>query len=214
MSEREADEVARHGEVLRWSSDSDEDTAKDNDSDDSEEPTEFGVVWERVHHQEAVQLHKNEPMVGDNKLELSPVGNTNDHSEASKFPSLNLADFELFLEIMTKKTKSAAPVIPTTIGVVEAGRSRRNVKTNSVVDNNSNMTKELKAAAPVVSTNIDAVEAGLSRRSVKTSSVVSKNSEQDDDFPTITARYQRRRRISEGKQDNYPLTQDNYTHHK
>ncbi len=52
MSEREADEVARHGEVLRWSSDSDEDKAKDNASD-SEEPTEFGVVWERVHHHAA-----------------------------------------------------------------------------------------------------------------------------------------------------------------
>jgi hypothetical protein len=61
MSEREADEVARHGEVLRWSS-------------DSEEPTEFGVVWERVHHQEAVQLHNNVSMLGDFKSYLSPVG--------------------------------------------------------------------------------------------------------------------------------------------
>jgi hypothetical protein len=102
MSEREADEVARHGEVLRWSSDSDEEKAKDNASD-RKEPTEFGVVWERVSHQEAVQLHKNGPMVGDNKLDLSPVGEINDHSEASEFPSPHLADFELFLENMTKQ---------------------------------------------------------------------------------------------------------------
>jgi hypothetical protein len=144
MSAREADEVARHGEVSRWSSDSDEDKAKDNDSD-SEEPTEFGVVWERVHHQEPGQLHKNGSLVGDNKLDLSPVGKTNDHSEASEFLSPHLADFELFLDNMTKRTKAAVPVVP------------------------------------------------------------KNNIEQDDEFP-ITARYQRRRRISEGKQDKYPVT--------
>ncbi len=84
---------------------------KDNDSD-SEEPTEFGVVWERVHHQEAVEVHKNGSMVGDNKRDLSPVGETNDPSEASEFPSPHLADFELFLDNMTKQTKAAAPVVP------------------------------------------------------------------------------------------------------
>jgi len=99
MSEREADEVARHGEVLRWSS-------------DSEEPTEFGVVWERVHHQEAIQPHKNGSMVGDNNRDRSPVVETNDPSEASEFPSPHLADFELFLDNMTKQTKAAAPVPP------------------------------------------------------------------------------------------------------
>jgi hypothetical protein len=49
------------------------------------------------------------------------------------------------------------------------------------------------------------VEAGRSRRSVNTSSVVDNNCEQDDELP-ITARYQRRRRISERKQDNNSLT--------
>ncbi len=44
MSEREADEVARHGEVLRWSSDSDDEKTNDSVSD-SEDPTELGVVW-------------------------------------------------------------------------------------------------------------------------------------------------------------------------
>ncbi len=43
MSAREADEMARHGEVVRWSSDSDEEKIKDSDSD-SEEPTDFGVM--------------------------------------------------------------------------------------------------------------------------------------------------------------------------
>ncbi len=53
MSQREADECARHGEVLRWSSDSDEDEVSKAKKrtvhldSDSEEPTEFGVVWER-----------------------------------------------------------------------------------------------------------------------------------------------------------------------
>jgi len=48
MSQREADECARHGEVLRWSSDSDENEDKKgknttvNVDSDSEEPTEFG----------------------------------------------------------------------------------------------------------------------------------------------------------------------------
>ncbi len=55
MSDREATEVAQHGEVLRWSSDSegeDEGGSKKTDCDvpdvvESEEPTEFGVDWER-----------------------------------------------------------------------------------------------------------------------------------------------------------------------
>jgi hypothetical protein len=55
MSDREATEVAQHGEVLRWSSDSDgEDEGGASKTDcnvvdevESEEPTEFGVIWER-----------------------------------------------------------------------------------------------------------------------------------------------------------------------
>ena len=54
MSEREANETAEHGEVLRWSTDSGEDEypqvtveTVEQTMTDSEEPTEFGVVWER-----------------------------------------------------------------------------------------------------------------------------------------------------------------------
>jgi hypothetical protein len=53
ISAREADECATHGEVLRWRSDSDEDEVSKSKNrtghvdSDSEEPTEFGVVWER-----------------------------------------------------------------------------------------------------------------------------------------------------------------------
>jgi hypothetical protein len=54
MSQREANECAEHGEVLRWSTDSGEDEYPqvtvetcDKAASDSEEPTEFGVVWER-----------------------------------------------------------------------------------------------------------------------------------------------------------------------
>ncbi len=52
MSERESEEVALHGEVLRWSTDSGEDEFPQIDvqsvieqaTSDSEQPTEFGVV--------------------------------------------------------------------------------------------------------------------------------------------------------------------------
>ncbi len=54
ISERESTEMAQHGEVLRWSTDSGEDEYPqtrvqtiEEDRSDSEEPTEFGVVWER-----------------------------------------------------------------------------------------------------------------------------------------------------------------------
>ncbi len=54
MSPRESVEMAEHGEVLSWSPDSGEDEypqqevqSVQQDTADSEEPTEFGVVWER-----------------------------------------------------------------------------------------------------------------------------------------------------------------------
>ena len=49
MSEREVNECAQHGEVLRWSTDSGEDEYPQlqHEAVESEEPTEFGVVWER-----------------------------------------------------------------------------------------------------------------------------------------------------------------------
>ncbi len=49
MSEREANECSEHGEVLRWSTDSSEDEYPQLpfETEESEEPTEFGVVWER-----------------------------------------------------------------------------------------------------------------------------------------------------------------------
>jgi hypothetical protein len=55
MSERESVEVAEHGEDLRWSTDSGEDEypqiqlqSVGHATNDSEEPTELGVVWERA----------------------------------------------------------------------------------------------------------------------------------------------------------------------
>jgi hypothetical protein len=53
------------------------------------------VVWERVQHHEAVQLHNTGTMDGE----------TNDPSEASELPSPNLADFESFLENMTQNRR-------------------------------------------------------------------------------------------------------------
>ena len=53
MSDREATECAQHGEVLRWSSESEGEVAEmgsetneaQKDTTDSEEPTEMGLVW-------------------------------------------------------------------------------------------------------------------------------------------------------------------------
>ena len=49
MREREVNECAQHGEVLRWSTDSGEDEYPQlqHEAVESEEPTEVGVVWER-----------------------------------------------------------------------------------------------------------------------------------------------------------------------
>ena len=88
MSDREATEVAQHGEVLRWSSDSEgEDEGGPSKTDcnvadegDSEEPTEFGVIWERfvVPETEACDIERtgNE---SDGKTERDEVhGNGSD----------------------------------------------------------------------------------------------------------------------------------------
>ena len=187
---------------MRWSSDSDEDKAKDNDSD-SEEPTEFGVVWERVHHQEAVQLQKNGPMVGDNKLDLSPVGDTNDPSEASEFPSPHLADFELFLDNMTKQTKAAAPVASTgkiqqvnEVPITARDQRRRMMSEGTQVNYpltivlESEPQEAIAPSDPVVPTIVGAGEAVRSRRRINTFSEGKRHvdSESDDDDVPITSR--------------------------
>ncbi len=68
MSEREADECAEHGEVLRWSTDSGEDVYPQPvlesvhlQASDSDEPTEFGVVWERFVIQETDAMDGRDP---------------------------------------------------------------------------------------------------------------------------------------------------------
>jgi hypothetical protein len=83
MSEREADECAQYGEVLRWSTDSEEDVYPQpamesvvREASDSEEPTEFGVVWERFIIQETDGMDGRDP---DTRLEITtrskdPVG--------------------------------------------------------------------------------------------------------------------------------------------
>jgi hypothetical protein len=76
MSEREASECATHGEVLRWSSDSGEDEVcpqptlqlVQEEALDSEGPTEFRGVWERV-----VQQDSND-VAGDTPTRTVEVG--------------------------------------------------------------------------------------------------------------------------------------------
>jgi hypothetical protein len=60
MSKRECVEMAQHGEVLTWSSDSEgeERDLVHQDIVDSEEPTELGVVWERYVIPETEQNEK------------------------------------------------------------------------------------------------------------------------------------------------------------
>jgi hypothetical protein len=69
MSEREADECAEHGEVLRWSrpTDSGEDQypQMQNETVESEEPTEFGVVWERFVIRETQDMDGGLPNTGN-----------------------------------------------------------------------------------------------------------------------------------------------------
>ncbi len=67
------------------------------------------------------------------------------------------------------------------------------------------MSNNRKAADPVVPNIVGEAQAVRSRRRMNTASVVHDNSEQKDDMP-ITARFQRRRRIAEGKRDNFPVT--------
>ena len=76
MSEREASECATHGEVLRWSTDSGEDKGcpqptvqlVQEESLDSEGPTEFRGVWEPI-----VQQNSND-VAGDTPTRTVAVG--------------------------------------------------------------------------------------------------------------------------------------------
>jgi hypothetical protein len=66
MSEREANECSEHGEVLRWSTDSSEDEYPQLpcETEESEEPTEFGVAWERFVIRETEDMHGGLPTTG------------------------------------------------------------------------------------------------------------------------------------------------------
>jgi hypothetical protein len=118
MREREADECAQFGEVQRWSTDSGEDGAPEVDGE-SEEPTEFGVVWERYVIKETEEAEMD-PIGGDmarqmNKphtdgivcngeqwmiaarKERTESGSANLLNATSQVPSPSLSDFEAFL---------------------------------------------------------------------------------------------------------------------
>ncbi len=88
MSDREATEMAQRGEVLRWSSDSEgEDEGGSNKTDcnvqdevESEEPTEFGVVWERfvIPETEACDIDRTGDE-GDGKTERDELDGNGSH---------------------------------------------------------------------------------------------------------------------------------------
>jgi hypothetical protein len=136
MSEREADECAQFGEVQRWSTDSGEDGAPEVDGD-SEEPTEFGVVWERYVIKETEEAEMD-PIVGDlarqmNKphtdgivcdgaqwtiaarKERTESGSANLLNDTSQVPSPSLSDFEAFLGSLESE-RSNFPKDTTTAG--------------------------------------------------------------------------------------------------
>ena len=119
MSEREATECARYGEVQRWSTDSEVDVECEDDGE-SEEPTEFGVVWERhviketeeaemdpigadmegqkeqPHHD--VVVRDGEQWMLEARKERTESPGANVPNEASQVPSPSLSDFEAFLD--------------------------------------------------------------------------------------------------------------------
>jgi hypothetical protein len=105
MSQREADECARHGEVLRWSSDSDEDAVSKAKKrtvhldSDTEEPTEFGVVWERYDEPVAIVIEREKDPSNAWSSTHSP-SRVKDKDEAppSAAGSPHLSEFEALLE--------------------------------------------------------------------------------------------------------------------
>ena len=135
MSDREATEVAQHGEVLRWSSDSEgEDEGGPSKTDcnvadegDSEEPTEFGVIWERfvVPETEACDIERTGED-SDGKTERDEVhGNGSDWTiearkervvvdlehnpmTSSTSASPSMEEFETFLESRSQDNIASA----------------------------------------------------------------------------------------------------------
>jgi hypothetical protein len=118
MSEREADECAQFGEVQRWSTDSEEDGAPEVEGE-SEEPTEFGVVWEHYIIKETEEAEMD-PIGGDMarqinephtdgivcngeqwmvaaRMERTESGSANLRNATSQVPSPSLSDFEAYL---------------------------------------------------------------------------------------------------------------------
>ena len=137
MSEREANKCARHGEVLRWSSDSDENEDKKgknttvNVDSDSEEPTEFGVVWERydeINKQDGstkqvevvIDIEDDKPKASST-AESPSRGNGKDVAPPSAASSPHLSEFEALLERLQNEKNVAKMVqISTCFATVHA----------------------------------------------------------------------------------------------
>ncbi len=105
MSYRESQETAQYGEVLRWSSDSEGETAAQQDTTDSEEPTELGVVWERLVIKETQHSARDIVDMNGNgttftieaRDDRSALVNGNVEANSSKAASPSLSEFEAFL---------------------------------------------------------------------------------------------------------------------
>jgi hypothetical protein len=139
MSEREANECARHGEVSRWSSDSDENedkkaknTTVNVDSDtSSEEPTEFGVVWERYDANNkldgstkpvevVIEIEDDRPN-SSSSAESPSRSNGKDVAPPSAASSPHLSEFEALLERLQNEKNVAKMVqISTCFATVHA----------------------------------------------------------------------------------------------
>jgi hypothetical protein len=123
MIEREAGEMSIHGEVLRWSSGSDEQEiskAKNstvNVDSDSEEPTEFGVVWERYDANnkkdgitkplEVVLESEEERASSWSSADNPSRSNEKDEAPPSVASSPHLSEFEALLERLEHAKKVA-----------------------------------------------------------------------------------------------------------
>jgi hypothetical protein len=149
MSEREATECARYGEVQRWSTDSEVDVECEDDGE-SEEPTEFGVVWERhviketeeaemdpigtdlegqmeqPHHD--VVLRDGEEWMLEARKERTESPDAIIPNEASQVPSPSLSDFEAFLDELESERHNFPKATSNASKVQKAGSKGDNTR--------------------------------------------------------------------------------------
>ena len=160
MSDREATEVAQHGEVLRWSSESEgegeETTKAPKDTPESEEPTELGVVWKplvikETQYDDVEELFDNgisnindlgKRYVVEARVERSLVDHDKQPAIGATAASPSCSEFEAFLE----SRSAAASVSDASVSV---GVPKKISQTDAYWNNVLELNKERLAANAV-----------------------------------------------------------------